>query len=134
MEKSRAALSHFGGIIRLVVLIVLIAIVAFFVITFMRNRHGVKTAERASQQVASETDSSSKKEPASGDESVAENDDEPVIPSGIAEGDSPASATTSSVPAAGMGIDMVFTASILALVAFFYAKNKQLTAELQQLH
>ncbi len=137
MERSKAALSHFGGIIRLVILIVLIAIITLFAVSFIRNRQNTKSAEQASQGVGSEEGNATTDSTDSSDDSTAQDVDsdessEATIPSGVSDSDLPPTVASNGIPAAGMGADIALTATILTIIAFLYTKNRQLVIELQQ--
>ncbi len=131
MENRKGLLTHFGGIIRIIILIVSVAVITFFVVRFFRNRAATRTAEQSAQvsQTDKQKDSSNEKKTEANDSgagSSATNDsNEATIPSGVAEGSD--SDETSTMPAVGMGLNMLGVAFALSAVTYgvVFLKTKQ---------
>jgi cytoskeletal protein RodZ len=130
MEKKSGVLTHFGGIIRVIILIVSVAIITFFVVRFIRNRETIKNAERSSQvsrsDAQSESDKSKDTEGSSETEGSSSDGDESqsaTIPGGVAEGTD--DNETRSVPAAGMGTDILAVTVLLGGATYFVVRVNQ---------
>lgn len=132
MEKKRGVVSHFGGVIRIIILIISVAVITFFVVRFVRNREAVRNAERSLGGSQTQTKSDSKKsdqnnsgkDSSSSDDSEGKGPESAAIPSGISD-DSVDDTASTHVPAAGMGTNMVTIAVFLGAMTYFIVKRYQ---------
>lgn len=125
MENNRGILSHFGGIIRLVIFIILLALITFFIVRWIRNRGETNRAQEASQGAVSDTADESVDQDTSKN-TTKDDSSKPVgtqIPSGIADSGSGASTTTQTVPEAGIGTNVLITTVLLSLITYLGTKN-----------
>ncbi len=143
MENNRGLLTHFSGIIRIVIIIIAIAILAFFVIRFMQNRQSTRTADQATQTTQEETQGANndQAEERAGSGGVARdeenrdqnNSDESsvaTVPGGVAESDVVPNTGPQAIPEAGTGEDILITGVLLSVSVFLFSKNKVAKNEL----
>lgn len=127
MENHKGMLSHFGGVIRLIILIVCIAIIAFFVIRFVQSRGVNHRSQSQSTQVVEKKDKENTpdEEGASRTKQESEEGGAQGIPSGISEGTD--MAETNRVPEVGMGFNVLLVAvcaSLLTYVAVYTIQRR----------
>ena len=123
MEGRRGILTHFGGTIRLVILIILIALTTFFVVRWVRARQHTKVAQQAATGLQQKDNSSDTKNPSDnttqdGDTSTAPSSPTVEVPGGIAESEVTGSTANQNVPSVGMGVDTFLTVVILSLTGY----------------
>jgi flagellar biosynthesis/type III secretory pathway M-ring protein FliF/YscJ len=116
MENRKGLLSHFGGIIRMIILIICVAIIAFFVIRFVRSRGASQTPQLTQVSQNESGTNTQNKEPGSGGGASS-------IPGGVSEGDE--ADETSRIPEVGMGFDAAFIAVVLSLGAYLIVRMDQ---------
>lgn len=150
-QTGSGVLSHFGGIIRIAVFIIVLGILTFFIIRFVRHRQDTQSAQRASQTSKSEkqqsnstTKSKSQSTDSTSNENVAKNDTNEdgtsssdssdgaiAVPNGVADGVSPeVSSSHSAVPNTGMDQNIIVTAILLSVISYLSVKNAVYTKEL----
>ena len=132
MEGKKSGLSsHFGTIIRVVLLIILVGLVTFFIIKFIRDRQDSRRAEQTAGQVAQKenTDKSEEGKKDSGSNNNSESNQ--VIPSGVEESDDAQNSSSNlgaaTVPAVGMNTNIIIGAIILSI--FTYAVTRRLSTQ-----
>jgi cytoskeletal protein RodZ len=124
MENRRGVLSHFGGIIRIIILIVSVAVITFFIVRFFRNREATRTAQQSTQVAQNQGKHNTSDESRSDDSTDHESDntessnssESVAIPSGVAEGGD--GDETSVLPAVGMGYEAVLVSVLAGLVTY----------------
>ena len=135
MEKSKGILSHFGTIIRIVILIIAVAIITFFVVRFFRNRSATRETERSAQVAQSDKESEpgsrnegNKQRESEENNSTTDNSensqDESSIPSGIAD-EPDTSHHGSPMPEVGMSANILWSAAILMVVTYMVVRGKE---------
>lgn len=129
MENSKGTVSHFTGIIRMVAFVVLIAIIAFFAIRWIRAGQEVG---RSQQDVSSEEQAVEGEESEATEESEEERviagveDSNPVGTEEEREGSQTAPSVTSEIPQVGAenALPLVFSISGLVYVAARYRASR----------
>lgn len=141
-EKQRkiGVLSHFKGIIRVIVFIVVIFVFAFMVIRFAQHRQEVKRAEQAADpsrnttQIA-RTDKDKKPGNSSGaakSKNGSSSENTITVPRGVDDGQQDVEAGASAVvPSTGIGENIVLTAAIWGIIAYLVVRNTALRRDLR---
>ena len=138
MEEKRGLLTYFTGIARLIVFIVLLAIITFFVVRWIRARQDTRVAQQAAQGqgTRAEAKDESKNEksgaPVTGDQrdenesNAATNGGAPAVevPGGVADSDIPSSGPR-SVPNAGIESSLALTALMISLTTYSFVRFAQ---------
>jgi cytoskeletal protein RodZ len=141
MEEKRGILSHFSGIIRLIAFIVLLVILLFFVFRWVANRRAENRAEQAvktavnstnKEKESNTTDQKKTEQQTDQKGQKVENQGVVEIPSGVSDSDAPAP-TTSKVPSAGIGEDILLTTFFISFSAYLVAKNYTLYKQTKSL-
>ena len=135
MEGKRGILSHFGTVIRVILLIIFVAIITFFVVKFIRDRQASRRTQQSTNQVAQsdvESKDAGKNERGQVSDSNKQEDDEAkqAIPSGIADGEDDRESAvpgvgSTEVPAAGMGANILIITAFLSLATYAAARKIQ---------
>lgn len=142
MENKRGVFSHFGTIIRVIILIILVAVITFFVVRFFRNRNATQRAEQAASQTAqtekentdkseeSKKDTENKEQRNESSENQANNDQtEQQIPRGIAESEVDGGAAEvpaagpEAIPEVGAGSSALVIAGSLGMITYAVTKS-----------
>lgn len=137
MEDRRGIYTYLGGAVRIILIVLLVAILAFFVIRWARARQNTQKAEQATKTAsADKSDSDQKAEENSGSSSKDTESnggsDSIQIPKGIADSDVVAQPGESKMPDAGMDADIILTSVALAASTYFfmmYSKSARLVRE-----
>ena len=126
MAEEKRSYSHFGGIIRLAVFLVVLIVLAFLLVRWAQDRQ----ADRREDELNKDTSQvdSSEEQPATNDQSAEEptdsspsttDEEAPVSTPGISV--SPPSTTT--LPSTGISGNLVLTATLLGIVIYLLGKN-----------
>lgn len=150
MENNKGVLSHLGGIVRIILLIIFIAIITFFVVRFFRNRQAERRAQDSSQvsqqngqqngsdnraEEESRGSGGSEREDQSSGTSSTESRDQNNIPSGIDDGGGASTsrpvpnAGPSAIPETGASTSIFVTAGLLGIITYLLAKNRALSVK-----
>lgn len=140
MEENRGLLTHFSGLIRLIIGVIIVVIVAFLLIRAIGNRNDAKKAEEATTQSQQKDEKESQssgttqtKDIVEGDPStdrastgaadVATPDEstEETVPRGIADG----LASTGPLPETGLGADVLMTTLLSSTAIYLFLKGRQ---------
>jgi|GEM_PF-6666738 len=132
MEEKRGLLTYFTGIARLILFIILLAIITFFVVRWVRARQDTKAAQQAAQGQNTQKDVTTKtgaeKPPTNSQtqpnsEKPATNHSAPSVevPGGIADGGSP-SRGNQKVPNAGIEVSIMLTALMMSVSTYSFVK------------
>jgi cytoskeletal protein RodZ len=133
MEENTQSKLNLGGILRLLLGVLIVAIVAFLLIRFIGGRQSNKNNQN-SGQVAKQDDSDKQKDSnksssesnssSRGDENTTDSNEQNSIPSGLADENTGAGsgsaeeASSDNVPATGMGSEALIGSFSVALVIF----------------
>lgn len=141
MEEKRGILSHFGTVIRIAILIILVAVLTFFVVRFFRNRQVSQRAQQTThtaqtnQQGQKDQPQNTRQDSNNGSGNNSESSNQSTqggqpIPRGIADGGSSnttvPSAGPQSLPAAGSDISILLTSLLLSAATYLAVKNSNL--------
>lgn len=140
MEENRGLLTHFSGLIRLIIGVIIVVIVAFLLIRAIGNRNDEKKAEEATTQSQQKDEKESKssgtvqtKDTVENDPSTdrtstsntdaATSDESPdeTVPKGVADG----LASTGPLPETGLAIDVLITTLLSSTAIYLYLKGRQ---------
>ena len=125
MERAKGVLSHFGGVIRILILIISIAVITFFVARFFQRRAKVNESERTAKTAQSETRTDSSNRSSNDSEKKdTEDKNEAVIPSGIDDRDD-SSAEGEPMPAVGMGLNILLSTAVLTVITYGAVRVKE---------
>ncbi len=134
MEEKKGLLSHFGGLIRFIVFLILLGVVAFLVVRWAGNRQSAKQAQEAAQ--------TGQKSPPEGTSQAPDESTEPTtpttttpatVPSGIADSSAPTPGSEhSSMPNTGMESDVVITTVLLSSIVYLFSINRKYKQTLRQ--
>lgn len=139
MDNDRGLRTYLGPIIRIAVLILLVALIAFFVVRWARNRNNSETQRTTTEtaqidsentkkteeeKAKTEDETSTDREASNGASSSPQASNTPV-PSGIDDGDSNAVPSTGpqAVPETGMGENLLITGALISLSVYLFTKN-----------
>ena len=121
MDEKQAKLSHFAGLIRIIVALVLIFILTF---TFTRWASQRRSANRAAEKAGSapsqkSPDSTDKNADTKQGQSSAPNKELSEVPSGIDDSiRQPSIANTKNVPETGTGTNVLMTILMLSVLTY----------------
>lgn len=116
MEEKRGIFTHFSGLIRIAVAVLLLIILTFFLIRWAQQRQGTsKQAEKVAAETK-EKDTKNAKETQKSDDNTAE----PVpMPRGVADSEiSPPAPTTAAVPSTGVDSTIIATLVFASITAY----------------
>ncbi len=128
MEEKRGLFTSIGGVLRFLLGILIVIIVAFLLVRFITGRQDTKKSDQASrpstQEVAKEDSKKTANNTGTEKSSDSSQDSGETIPSGVAESeDTPNEATSTDLPDAGMGSDILITSFALSVVTFMVVEG-----------
>ncbi|MBP9738641.1 hypothetical protein KBD20_03060 [Candidatus Saccharibacteria bacterium] len=133
MEDKRGAISHFSGIIRIVIFAILaILLVVLFTRWAISRRESNKSAQNvteSSQKEDSKTATTENNSSGSESEESKSNTETTTIPSGIAESTAEPEPGT-RVPNAGIGTNIAITIAMLTAITYLLIYNRTLSRNL----
>lgn len=140
MEENRGLLTHFSGLIRLIIGVIIVVIVGFLLIRAIGNRNDAKKAEEATTQSQQKDEEATKSSNTAQTKDVVEDDPsterasttnnsavgsdnspDETVPRGIADG----LASTGPLPEAGLASDMFVTAVLSSIAVYLFLKGRQ---------
>lgn len=138
MEDRRGIFSYLGGIARVALIVALVAILAFFVIRWVKARQNNRRAEQATKTVSlnkgntgKNTENSEKQ--SSGESSKETDGSNPIqIPKGIADSEATPPTSGAQMPNAGISPSVLLTTIMLSVSTYcfmMYLQSTQLTRQ-----
>lgn len=133
MDKKQGSLTHFSGLIRIVVVVLIILVLGFFFVRWASNR---RAAVEVNNDSATKVSRESKpQESADSQEKSPASTEDAQIPSGIADSeatpDTPSPNTgPSTVPEVGMDANVLLTVSMLVVGTYLLHTNMRLKQSL----
>lgn len=133
MDEKQGSLTHFSGLIRVVVVVLIVLVLGFFFVGWASNRRAaVEVKNDSATKVSSE---SKTKESADTEGKSPASTEDAQIPSGIADSeatpDTPSpSRGPSAVPEVGMDINVLLTVSMLVVGTYLLHTNMRLKQSL----
>ena len=134
MEEKRGILSHFSGVVRLILFIILIIALLFLVFRWVGNRRAEKRAQEVVQTTKSKDEKAEdKSQPSDNGQDVGVVE----VPSGVADSNISKPSTTptqgtTKVPTVGMKEDLLITTGFICFIVFLLVKNRNLVNKLKQ--
>lgn len=129
METVKRSFSGVAGIVRLAILVILIAAIAFFIIRFFNSRNDTKKAEQAVQTAQNDTKKEDTRATEENSERAARDSDrtnsnpQPQVPSGIDDAESLPNVGPAAIPE--VGINPVVFLQAVALSGLTYIITKK---------
>ena len=134
MDEKQGSLTHFSGLIRIIVLALIVLVLGFFFVRWASNRRAdVEVRNGSTTKVSNESKSATKNK----DEKNTPTTEDTPIPSGIAESeatpDDPAPSTgPTTVPAAGMDANILLTTLMIFVGSYLLYLNTRLKQSLMK--
>lgn len=135
MNEKQGALTHFAGLIRIVVVVLIILVLGFFFVRWASNRRAnINSNEASTTKVGSESQSKESKN--SSDKDTSASKDAP-IPNGIADSEITPDGTSPNtgprtVPEVGMDSNVLLATMMIVATVYLLSLNTQLKRDLSR--